>query len=105
MQGVYNKSETNSAYFERTEGNYTWAQPFDLSMLPSCIRHYTGANAPSCRNADAPYRADGTDFVLSVDAMLVSANVEVLSSQTISTGFAYSDHDPVKLEFILTDNT
>ncbi len=102
--GDFNKDllGDSSKYFKRGgDGEYTWAKPFDMSLLPDGIALHTGSNAPTCRNADSPYRADGTDFVLSVDGVLVSDNVEVISCATVSTGFAYSDHDPVSLEFVL----
>ncbi len=91
----------SSKYFEREEGDYTWAKAFDTSLLPDGVSLHTGSNFPTCRNADSAYRADGTDFVLSVDGFLVSSNVEVVSCKTLELGFAYSDHNPVSLEFVL----
>ncbi len=101
--GDFNKDllGDSSKYFERDEGDYTWAKPFDTSLLPSGISLSTGSNAPTCRNADSAYRADGTDFVLSVDGILTSDNIKVVSSQTVDAGFAYSDHNPVCMKFIL----
>ncbi len=101
--GDFNKDllGDSSEYFERVDGEYTWAKPFNTDLLPSGISISTGSNAPTCRNADSPFRGDGTDFVLSVDGMLTSANVEVLLTETIDADFAYSDHDPVRLEFKL----
>ncbi len=104
--GDFNKDllGDSSQYFPREEGDYTWAKPFDVTLLPDGFTLCTGSNAPTCRNADAPYRADGTDFVLSVDGFLVSDNVEVLSCQTVDIAFAYSDHNPVRLAFLLTSD-
>ncbi len=101
--GDFNKDllGDSSRYFQREEGDYTWAKPFDTALLPAGFTLHTGSNSPTCRNADAPYRGDGTDFVLSVDGVLVSSNIEVVSAQTLDTAFAYSDHNPVSLEFIL----
>ena len=62
---------------------------------------HAATNQPSCRNADSPYKGDGTDFVITVDGMIVSENVKVVSSETIDTGFKYSDHNPVKYTIIL----
>ena len=39
--------------------------------------------------------------MLTVDGFLVSANVEVREAQVIETGFAYSDHEPVEMTFVL----
>ncbi len=101
--GDFNKDllGDSSKYFTREEGDYTWAKAFDTALLPAGFTHHTGSNVPTCRNADSAYRADGTDFVLSVDGVLVSDNVEVRLCETLDTGFAYSDHNPVRLEFVL----
>ncbi len=101
--GDFNKDLLGDSgkYFVRPEGEFTWAKPLDTSLLPKGITLHTGANAPTCRNADSPFRGDGTDFVLSVDGMLVSDNIEIISCLTEYVDFAYSDHNPVTLEFIL----
>ncbi len=101
--GDFNKDllGNSSEYFKRDEGDYTWAKPFDTRLLPEGMTHHTGSNVPTCRNADSPYRGDGTDFVLSVDGVIVSGNIEVLSCATVDTAFAYSDHNPVSLQFKL----
>ena len=57
---------------------------------------------PSCRNADAPYHDE--QFVLTVDGFIVSENVQVEELAVIDTGFAYSDHNPIRLTFSLREN-
>lgn len=101
--GDFNKDMLgdSSKYFERCEGEYNWAVPFNESLLPQGITSHSGSNVPSCRNAESAFKGDGTDFVVSVDGILVSDNVEVLSCETVDTSFAYSDHNPVYLKFIL----
>ncbi len=101
--GDFNKDVLgdSGAYFERSDGDYTWAKALDLSILPDDFLLYGGTNAPSCRNAEFPFRGDGTDFVLSVDGVIVSDNVDVITCKAIDTRFAYSDHNPVKCEFML----
>ncbi len=101
--GDFNKDllGDSSQYFERSEGTFNWATPLETHLLPAGFSVHTGQNAPTCRNADAPFRGDGTDFVLSVDGMLVSDNVEVMAVKTVDTRFAYSDHNPVQLHFVL----
>ena len=101
--GDFNKDMLGDSaqYFERTEGDYNWAKPLDTALLPDGFKTYSGENTPTCRNADSPYRGDGTDYVLSVDGVIVSPNVEVALCETVDTGFAYSDHNPVKIEFCL----
>ncbi len=104
--GDFNKDMLgdSSRYFKRSEGEFTWAKPLNTALLTESLRAYTGQNAPTCRNADSPFRGDGTDFVLSVDGVLASNNVEVLSCETLDIGFSYSDHNPVKLLFKLKTN-
>lgn len=101
--GDFNKDMLgdSSTYFKRPEGEYNWAVPFNDSLLPLGITSHSGSNSPTCRNADSAFKGDGTDFVLSVDGMLVSDNVEVVCCETVDTAFAYSDHNPVYLKFIL----
>ena len=101
--GDFNKDMLgdSSKYFERPDGEYNWAAPFNNALLPLEITSYSGSNAPTCRNADSAFKGDGTDFVLSVDGVLVSDNIEVLSCETVDTSFAYSDHNPVYLKFVL----
>ncbi len=103
--GDFNKDMLgdSSQYFERAEGEFTWAKPLDTSLLPSMLQSHTGSNAPTCRNADSPYRGDGTDFVLSVDGILLSDNIELILCETVDTAFAYSDHNPVYVKFRLTE--
>lgn len=101
--GDFNKDMLgdSSKYFKRSEGEFNWAAPFETSLLPEDFSAHTGENAPTCRNADSPFKGDGTDFVLSVDGIITSPNVEVITHETVDTAFAYSDHNPVKMEFIL----
>lgn len=101
--GDFNKDMLgdSSKYFKRPEGEYNWAAPFNESLLPQGIKSYSGSNVPTCRNADSAFKGDGTDFVVSVDGVLVSDNIEVLSCETVDTSFAYSDHNPVNLKFVL----
>lgn len=105
--GDFNKDllGDSSKYFERREEDFTWAKPINSELIPEGITLYAATNAPSCRNADSPYRGDGTDFVLTVDGMLASANVKVVSSETVDTAFSCSDHNPVKYEIILAGET
>ena len=55
---------------------------------------------PSVRNADKPY-SSGENYLALVDGFLVSSNVKVTRTEVVNTGFAYSDHNPVVMRFIL----
>lgn len=104
--GDFNKDLLGNSeeVFGISAGDYTWAQPLpeelfagkDLTLVPPIDR---ADPVPSCRNADAPY-FDG-QYVVTVDGFLVSDNVTVQSARVIDTGFAYSDHNPVVMSFLL----
>lgn len=53
-----------------------------------------------CRTAAEPYNIE-TTFRITLDGFVVSDNVTVSDSNVIDTGFAYSDHNPVYLDFSL----
>jgi endonuclease/exonuclease/phosphatase family metal-dependent hydrolase len=55
---------------------------------------------PTVRSSATPYRP-GQSFTAAIDGFLVSANVEVRSVVVRDLGFRNSDHNPVRLEFIL----
>lgn len=65
-------------------------------------------NKPTCRNNDEEYNPS-TTYVCTVDGFIVSDNIQVVSKTVIETkpgclgfdGFAFSDHQPVVMEFEL----
>ena len=57
----------------------------------------------TCRGAEMPYKK-GINYSTVVDGFLVSDNVAVGSENTIDTDYAYSDHNPVLMEFRLIKN-
>ena len=104
--GDFNKDllGDSSAYFGKADKEYTWAQPipgrvFDGSHAQLVAPLDPDNPVPSCRNADGPYHQG--QFVLTIDGFLVSANVSVTEAEVIDTGFAYSDHNPVAMRFVL----
>lgn len=101
--GDFNKDllGNSSEIFGVSGEAYTWAQPIPEGLLGSGIELAVSENlVPSCRNADAEY-VPGESFVVTVDGFLVSDNVTVVSVETVDTGFAFSDHNPVTLRFVL----
>ena len=106
--GDFNKDllGDSSAVFGVDKGEYTWAQPIPEELFTRfgirLIRPFDEENpVPSCRNADGPYNPE--QLVLTVDGFLASANVEVHSADVADLGFAYSDHNPVRMTFELKD--
>lgn len=104
--GDFNKDlfGDSSEIFGVSGEQYSWAQPlpngiFSGTGLSLVVPEGEDDSVPSCRNADGPYN-DG-QFVLTVDGFIVSDNVAVGNAEVIDTGFAYSDHNPVRLTFEL----
>ena len=54
----------------------------------------------TCRGAEMPY-TKGINYTTVVDGFIVSDNVTVLREHTVDTDYAYSDHNPVLMEFKL----
>ena len=105
--GDFNKDlleDGSEAYFGVSTEDYTWAQPLRFDLLEKTDIRLIAPQGkdgavPTVRNADGPYH-DG-QLVLSVDGFLVSPNVEVTDSEVVSTGFAYSDHNPICMSVTL----
>ena len=104
--GDFNKDllGDSSAYFGAADQEYSWAQPlpdgvfdgYDVQLVAPLDE---SDPVPSCRNADSAYHAG--QYVLTVDGFMVTPNVTVSDSAVLDTGFAYSDHNPVKMTFTL----
>ena len=104
--GDFNKDllGDSSKYFGKADKSYTWAQPipegtFDKYHLSLVAPINEAEPVPSCRNADAAYHKG--QFVVTLDGFITSDNVTASSSAVIDTGFAYSDHNPVEMRFVL----
>lgn len=61
-------------------------------------------NVPTCRLLNAPYSGNYEDSqVYVLDGFIISDNLELEGIENIDTGFAYTDHQPVKLTVKLAD--
>ena len=79
-----------------------WVAIFDDGFLPegfSVVRATNLEEVASCRGSDMPYE-EGVSYEVTVDGFIVSDNVYA-TAEIVDTGFAYSDHNPVKLTFAL----
>lgn len=105
--GDFNKDivgNSNVYYSDADKSDYTWAQNIDKDYFIGkdieLIAPFDKDNPiPSCRNTDVPL--DETEFYINIDGYLVSKNVQVNESKVIDSGFVYSDHNPVSMEFKL----
>lgn len=80
-----------------------WAAPVNMSLFTDDITLVAPFNeadpVASCRNPDKSYEEG--DFVVTVDGFIRSPNISVVESDVIDTGFAWSDHNPVYVKFVL----
>jgi endonuclease/exonuclease/phosphatase family metal-dependent hydrolase len=79
-----------------------WVQPFDMSLLPEGFTLLIADNADKVatdRDSSIPY-TPGVNYQVTVDGFMVSDNVEAVS-RNIDADYEGSDHNPVRLEFIL----
>lgn len=104
--GDFNKDvlEDSSVYFGKPDVEYTWAQSIPEELFDetnvSLIRPVDENNpVASWRNADGT-ALEGR-YRLTLDGFMVTDNVTVLYANVIDTNFAYSDHNPVEMRFIL----
>ena len=106
--GDFNKDILgNSAEVFGVSGDqYTWAQPIPAELIPEGLAIVVPFDpehpVATCRNADRPYGPD--DYRVTVDGFIVSDNVEVVDTQVVDTGYRWSDHNPVYMDFILTED-
>ena len=62
-------------------------------------------SVPTCRSLDRPYAGadrEGFQYYL-IDGFIISANVRAERVETLDEGFVCSDHNPVRLQFILME--
>ena len=93
---------------EDTESCESWAFPFPRTELPEhfafCLDLLSSEEQAalwnSARNADMEY-VPGVTYTVTLDGFIISDNIECLSYENVNTGYSYSDHDPVKMEFVL----
>ena len=71
----------------------------DLTDGVSIVRADNELEVPTCRGADIVY-TKGVNYTTVVDGFLVTDNVRA-TAENIDTDFAYSDHNPVMLQFEL----
>lgn len=95
---------------EEERGIAEWAQPFPRSELPDgfsfvmdlCEEEDDSAFY-SARNADTAYE-EGVTGEFALDGFIISDNVEMIEYFVDRTGYQYSDHEPVVMDFKLLDN-
>ena len=105
---LFSRGEYLKASEDDSENRESWAYPFPRASLPDhfsfCIDQLTDEERDSlwnsARNADMEY-VPGETYTVTLDGFIISDNIECVSYDNINTGYTYSDHDPVYLEFTL----
>lgn len=104
--GDYNHDFTGTSVKDLNKPGYeerSWTQPFPVEKLPDGFRrldrYKDGKAVASCRDNDIPFGENS--FLVIVDGFLASDNVEDVELENVWNGFAYSDHQPVRLTFKL----
>lgn len=100
-----NNTQTDSGDSAELE---SWAYPFPRSELPEhfsfCLDQLSEDEKNnlwnSARNADMEY-VPGETYTVTLDGFIISDNVECTKYENVNTGYSYSDHDPVYMEFQL----
>lgn len=100
-----NNTQTDSEDSAEPE---SWAYPFPRSELPEhfsfCLDQLSEDEKNnlwnSARNADMEY-VPGETYTVTLDGFIISDNVECTKYENVNTGYSYSDHDPVYMEFQL----
>ena len=69
--------------------------------LPEGFSFVFDPEEPTCRLLDKPYRGNEDPQYYIIDGYIISSNLTVESVEVINTGFANSDHRPVKLVFTI----
>lgn len=100
-----NNTQTDSGDSAEPE---SWAYPFPRSELPEhfsfCLDQLSEDEKNnlwnSARNADMEY-VPGETYTVTLDGFIISDNMECTKYENVNTGYSYSDHDPVYMEFQL----
>ena len=71
----------------------------DLAEGFRVVRPDNLSSVATCRGSDIPYEP-GVTYCTTIDGFIVSDNVQA-RAQNIDSGYAYSDHNPVKVVFSL----
>ena len=103
---AFDSDEEALTHFESEQKVPEWVKNSVLrsAELAQAFTLAADADTATCRAAEMPY-TKGVNYTTTVEGFIVSDNVEVVSVSTVDTEYAYSDHNPVVLEFRLKNET
>lgn len=91
---------------ESVDSDLSWTKDFPREMLPKgfllVLDKASAENTShnSCRNTDIPYDPEKS-FTVTVDGFIISDNIRMNYYTHAIWDYAYSDHDPVVMQFFL----
>ena len=90
----------NLEKFESDQKVPEWVSTYAAEDIPEhfSIVADNDSDVGSCRGADVKWER-GKTYTCVIDGFIVSDNITVESIRIVDTDFAYSDHNPVKMEF------
>ena len=104
--GDFNKDlwGDSGAYSGVSGVDASWCKPFPTELVPegfTLVNTLDEANPVfSSRNTDTAYQK-GKTFEATLDGFIVSDNVQVKSCAIVDTAYANTDHNPVRMRFVL----
>ena len=94
----------SGAYSGVTGVDASWCKPFPAELLPEGFTLVNSLDEEnlvlSSRNTNIPYKR-GESFEATLDGFIVSDNVQVRSCAIVDTAYANTDHNPVRMTFVL----
>lgn len=98
----FDSDEEAFLHFQSKQKTPDWVKNSVLhkSELPAGFSICADKDTATCRGADIPYEK-GVNFTTTIDGFVVSDNINIESVKTIANEFAYSDHNPVVMEFAI----
>jgi len=99
VAGDFNMTFPEIDNTNNTKGEYI-VTSFSDSFLPEGWSYGVDKSISTFRLRDVAYDKE-TSFTSIVDGFIVSPNVTIKSTKTIDTEFKHSNHNPVKMEFVL----
>jgi endonuclease/exonuclease/phosphatase family metal-dependent hydrolase len=99
----FDTDEEALTYFASQQVTPDWVKGSILhnAELTAGYQIYANKSISTCRGADMVYE-EGVTYTTVIDGFIVSDNISVINENTIDTNYLYSDHNPVKIKFILT---
>ncbi len=95
-------SDADGTKYPAQEGKWA-AGEIDVTAFDDSLNCLMDETVPTCRSLDQPYiGADKVTFqYYLIDGFIVSNNVSVNDLHTLDEGFVCTDHNPVRIEFVL----